>query len=77
MDVLQELKVLEELLSTAEQLRQHKGIESQRGRASSSRKLRLELADYSSQCLNGTLTGRERKRKSGELFRKIVRLGWA
>ena len=44
------------------------------GCLSSSRKLRQETADFAGKCRRGELKGRAQKRKSGELFRKIVAL---
>ena len=70
----QDFSILEELFDTFDQLQQRIGGNPSRSYPSSSRKLRQEMADFTGRCQRGELKGRARKRKSGELFRKIVAL---
>jgi len=74
MDAFQDFEILEKLLDSIEQLQQRDGSNPTRGSTSSSRKLRAELATYADECRRGELKGRARKRKSGELFRRVVSL---
>ena len=75
MTVFQDHLILERLLDSIEQLQQRDGRKAPtRQSASSSRKLRAELATYADLCRRGELKGRARKRKSGELFRRIISL---
>ena len=69
-----DFEILEELFDAVGQLRQRTGRRPNRSYLSSSRKLLLELAEFSGKCQCGELSGRTRKRKSGELFRKIISL---
>ena len=66
--------ILEELLDVVEQLGQRLGSNPERGLQSSSRKLREEIADFADSCRRGELEGQSRKRRSGELFRRILTL---
>jgi hypothetical protein len=70
----QDFEILEELFDTLGQLRQRLGGNPNRSYLSSSRKLRTDVADFAGKCQQGQITGRARKRKSGELFRKIIAL---
>jgi hypothetical protein len=70
----QDFVILEELLDSIEQLRQRVGSNPGRGHRSSSQQLRRDLAAFADACQLGQLYGRARKRKSGELFRKIMSL---
>ena len=70
----QEFLILVELLDLIEQLHQRDGSNPNRKTRSSSLKLRSELARLSDKCRDGEITGRTRKRKSGEIFRKIISL---
>jgi hypothetical protein len=67
-------EILEELLDVVEQLQQRTGGNPRRSYLSSSRKLRQDTDDFAGKCQHGELVGRARKRKSGELFRRIVAL---
>lgn len=68
----QDFEILEELFDTVEQLQQRSGPAPKRSYLSSSRKLRKDLSDFADNCRHGEFSGRARKRKSGELFRRIV-----
>lgn len=70
----QDFEILEELLDVIGQLKQRLGSNPNRSYPSSSRKLRTDVADFAGKCRQGQLNGRARKRKSGELFRKIIAL---
>ena len=70
----QDYEILEEMLDVVEHLRQRLGDTPKRGYLSSSRKLRREVDDFAGQCQRSELKGRAQKRKSGDLFRKIVAL---
>lgn len=70
----QDFAILEELLDTLEQLQQRLGGNLNRNYPSSSRKLRKDVGEFAGKCQRGELKGRSRKRKSGELFRRIVAL---
>jgi len=74
MDAFQEFEILGELLDSVEQWHQRDGSNPDRSSTSSSRKLRSELASLVEKCRRGEISGRARKRKSGELFRRIVSL---
>ena len=68
----QDYEILEDMIEIIDRVRQRRGGNPQRSNLSSSRKLRMELSDYADKCRRGELKGRARKRKSGELFRRIV-----
>jgi hypothetical protein len=70
----QDYEILEEMFDTVEQIQQRLGGNPMRSYPSSSRKLRRDVADFAGKCRRGELIGRVRKRKSGELFRRIVAL---
>ena len=70
----QDFEILEELFDLLEQLEQRLGEVPKRSYPSSSRKLRKDVADYAGKCQRGELNGKARKRKSGQLFRKLVAL---
>jgi hypothetical protein len=68
----QDYEILEELFDTIEQLQQRSGNAPKRSYRSSSWKLRSDVSDFAETCRRGQLKGRARKRRSGELFRRIV-----
>jgi hypothetical protein len=70
----QDFQILDELLGVFEQLGRRFGNDSERGPRSSSHRLRKDLASFADNCRQGQLKGRARKRKSGELFRRILAL---
>lgn len=70
----QDYKILEELLDVIEQLQQRVGGNPRRSCLSSLRKLRQDMDDYADNCRRGELKGRAKKRKSGDLFRRVVAL---
>lgn len=70
----QDSEILEELLDVVEQLQQRLGGNPGRSYLSSLRKLRQEMDDFAGNCRRGVLKGRAKKRKSGDLFRRIVAL---
>jgi len=70
----QDYEILVEMFDVFEQLQQRLGSKPKRSYLSSSRKLRRDVADFAGRCRRGELNGRTRKRKSGELFRRIVAL---
>jgi len=70
----QDFMILEQLLATCEQLQQRQRGSPQRRSPSSSQRLRRDVSGFAERCQNGQLKGRARKRKSGELFRRIVAL---
>ena len=67
-------EVLDEMLDVIEHLRQLSGPEPGRCRPSSLRKLREDLGRFRDDCDAGRLARRACKRKSGELFRRVVSL---
>ena len=69
-----DFEILEELLDVVEQIQQRSGGNPRRSYLSSSRKLRQDTDDFAGKCQRGELKGRAKKRKSGELFRKIIAL---
>ncbi len=71
---LQDFEILEELLDCVEQLQQRCGSNPKRKSASSAQVLRKDLAVFRAQARTGKIAGRARKRKSGEIFRRIVSL---
>ena len=71
---VQDTQILEELFDVVEQIQQRIGGNPRRSYPSSSLRLRKDLADFAGKCQRGELNGRARKRKSGELFRRIVSL---
>lgn len=68
----QDYEILEEMFDVVEQIQQRSGRAPKRSYLSSSRKLRRDVSDFAGSCRRGELQGRARKRKSGELFRRIV-----
>jgi hypothetical protein len=70
----QDFEILEELLDTFEQLRQRVVGSPTRSYLSLSRKLREDLNRFSQSCRCGSLHRRSRRRKSGELLRRILSL---
>ena len=66
--------ILTKLLETFEQLQQRLGRKPKRSYPSSSLKLRRDLADFSEKSRSGELDGKALRRKSGELFRRIIKL---
>jgi hypothetical protein len=67
----QDFDILEDLVETLDQIGQRLGDRPKRGYPSSSQKLRQDVSDFAESCRRGELAGRARKRKSGELFRRI------
>lgn len=70
----QDQVILEELLDAIEELRQRSGHRPERGHPSSVQRLRDELVRFADDVETGMLHGRKRRRRSGELFRRIVSL---
>ena len=70
----QDFTILEEMFDTFEHLQQRLGVSPKRSYLSSSRKLRRDVAAFTGMCRRGELIGRARKRKSNELFRRIIAL---
>lgn len=66
--------ILAELLDLIEQLQQRSGRCPEPRQSSSVRRLKDDLAEYADDVASGRLRGRARKRRSGELFRRIIRL---
>jgi hypothetical protein len=74
MDNFQEFLILGKMLDSIEHLQQRDGIYPDRNSMSSSQRLRSELANLTDKCRSGEITGRARRRKSGEIFRRIISL---
>ncbi len=70
----QDFEILEDLLEVIEETQQCSGSNPDSNHRSSSRKLRKDVAEFAELCRHGELKGRARKRRSGELFRRIVSL---
>ncbi len=70
----QDYEILEEMFEVFEHLQQRVGGNPKRSYPSSSWKLRQDVDDFAGKCRRGEIRGRARKRKSGELFRKIIAL---
>ena len=68
----QDYDVLEELLDIVEQLGQRSGSDPGRGQAPSYVKLRKDLDEYRDDCERDRSKVRARRRRSGELLRRIV-----
>jgi hypothetical protein len=68
----QDFEILEDLIDTLDEIQQRLGGNPKQRYLSSSRKLRRDICDFADLCRCGELNGRARKRKSGELFRKII-----
>ena len=68
----QDYLILEEMIETIDRFKRHGGQSARRDHRSSLQKLRKELSDFTGKCQRKELKGRARKRKSGELFLKIV-----
>ena len=71
---INEVKILEQILDTVEDLRQRSGQPLGRGHLSSLQRLRNELEHLGREIEWKRLKGRALRRKSGELFRRIVSL---
>jgi hypothetical protein len=69
-----DFEILEEMLAICGQIRQRCGGDPARNYVSSSRTLRQDMDDFADKCQRGELKGRARKRKSGEIFRRILAL---
>jgi len=67
-------EILSELLDSIERLQQRSGESPEPRHSSSVRRLSEDLAEYADAVKSGTLRGRARKRKSGDLFRRIISL---
>lgn len=70
----QDLKILNELLDRVEELRQRTGVAPGRGHPSSFDRLREELMQAMDDAAQEKLKGKALRRRSGELFRRIVAL---
>lgn len=68
----QDYEVLEELLDIVEQLGQRSGSDPGRGHVPSYAKLRKDLDQYRDDCERDQLKGQVRRRRSGNLLRRIV-----
>ena len=64
--------VLEELLDVIEQLGQRSGNDPGRGQPPSCGQVRKDLDQYRDDCEHNRLKDRVRRRRSGELLRRIV-----
>lgn len=70
----EDYEILEELLETIELLQERRGIRPARDHRSSLETLQRDVADFSDACRRDVLKGQARRRRSGQLFRRILSL---
>ena len=69
-----ESTILAELLEKIEQLQRHSGSNPGNAFRFSVDRIRKDLGRFADKCRRGELDGRARKRKFGELFRRVIAL---
>ena len=67
-------QILIELLDVVEELGQRTGRKPGEGHPSSRGELEKDVSRFRETCEKGSLSGKRRKRRSGQLFRRIISL---
>lgn len=72
--MLEDYEILAELLDSIEQLQRRTRLIRETRHSSLVGRLKNDLEEYANDAKSKKLQGRSRKRRSGELFRRIIRL---